>query len=84
MKRKKNFNFKISVNLNIFPATGFIARKCAENKAAAALLCQAGGHASAACEVCDSGDGCNGAAQYGPLAMMIAIPAIVIIKMLAI
>lgn len=35
------------------------------------------------CEICNERDGCNGAAEYRPIAMMIAIP-IVIMKILAI
>lgn len=34
------------------------------------------------CEICNERDGCNGASEYRPIAMMIAIP-IVVIKILS-
>lgn len=56
-----------------------IVRKCAGSIAQAKLQCNVGQSVADFCEHCDT-DGCNGAAQYGPMAAIIAIPAIVIMK----
>lgn len=32
------------------------------------------------CELCNDADGCNGAAQYGLAMILIAIPAVILMK----
>ena len=50
-------------------ADDYVQRQCLDSEFI--LVMQSG-----IAESCDS-DGCNGASQYGPIAMMIAIPVIV-------
>lgn len=48
-----------------------ITRQCAKSTGYNENFCK--GSAYDFCETCSS-DGCNGAAQYGPIALMAAIP----------
>lgn len=89
-----NFGLHIFPYISIWYESGgdFIQRKCvpgkvehgaicndaSKNQLAAAIKTKIGKDVKVSCEnVCDT-DGCNAAAQYGPVAMMIAIPVIML------
>lgn len=72
----------MSLFLHLIEAVLATARACALNEDAAKQACknlEDGLHenglptAKIDCLVCNS-DGCNGAAQYGPIALLIALP----------
>lgn len=55
---------------------------CANSAEDAEKLCKdkAEGKDVNVCEPCNSGDGCNGVPQYGPVMMLIAIPVAILLK----
>lgn len=57
-----------------------IGRVCSTSFLAAEVLCKENG-AEGLCEKCET-DGCNGATQYGPIAILIVLP-IAIVKFLS-
>lgn len=61
-------------------ASGQVLRKCVGSQTEARLGCKAGELMADVCEFCQT-DGCNGAAAYGPIAMMIISIPIAIVKL---
>lgn len=68
--------------LEISVASGQISRKCYGSQTEAKVHCNFGGVMADVCEFCET-DGCNGAAQYVPIAMMIISIPIAIMKLFA-
>lgn len=75
--------FNVCIYLSLI-ATGKVRRECSSSKEEAIAGCKLiGGMVGFdQCEICES-DGCNGATQYGPAALLICIP-LVIVKILSI
>lgn len=61
-------------------ASGQLVRKCSGSQFEAKSICKFGDLLADVCEFCDS-DGCNGAAQYAPMAVMIISIPIAIVKL---
>lgn len=56
-------------------------RQCAHNAEEAKTVCkQSDGKVADTCELCSDGDGCNGATKYSPTIILMAIPAVILVK----
>lgn len=79
---RKRFYFIFILFFNEISENGVerIGRVCSTSFLAAEVLCKENG-AEGLCEKCET-DGCNGATQYGPIAILIVLP-IAIVKFLS-